>query len=184
MKVVIVYESMYGNTHLVADEIGAGFAAALQPAEVQVAVVPVGAATAALIGGADLLVVGGPTHVHGMTRASTRSAAVDAAHKPDADLVVDPDAEGPGLRDWFDELARITCRAAAFDTRIDAPPVLTGRAAKGIAKRLRDHGCTLVVEPESFLVTKDSHLKDHEQERARAWGAALAASVRALHPAV
>jgi hypothetical protein len=32
----------------------------------------------------------------------------------------------------------------------------------------------LVIEPESFLVTKDNHLEPGEPERARAWGAHLA----------
>ena len=73
--------------------------------------------------------------------------------------------------------------AAAFDTRIDAPAALTGRASKGIAKRLRRCGFSLVVEPESFLVDKHNRLVDGEEERARAWGAALAATTLGAHAA-
>jgi hypothetical protein len=140
---------------------------------------PVHEATTDALDGVDLLVVGGPTHVHGMTRASTRKAAADAAAKPEADLVLDPDAEGEGLREWFDEAGALPHAAAAFDTRIDASAMVTGRASKGIAKRLHRHGCALVLEPESFLVTKQNHLLDHESEHARAWGAALAAAMQA-----
>jgi menaquinone-dependent protoporphyrinogen IX oxidase len=171
MKTVVIYESMYGNTHLVADAIAEGLRDTGE-----VLVVPVDEAKAALVEEADLVVVGGPTHAHGMSRASTRQAALTAAEKPGSDLVVDPDAEGPGLRDWFATLEWMSGRAAAFDTRIDAPPVLTGRASKGIARMLRHHGFTLMAEPESFLVTKATHLAADEQKRARDWGVQLAAT--------
>lgn len=169
MKIVVVYESMYGNTHLIADAIGKGVEEAGD-----VTVVPVGRADAAALDGADLVVVGGPTHVHGMTRESTRKAAVEAAEKPDSDLVMDPDAEGEGLRDWFDALGSLTTRAAAFDTRMEGPVSFTGRASKGIAKRLTKHGCTLIADPQSFLVTKDNHLEEHEEGHAVEWGVHLA----------
>jgi hypothetical protein len=173
MRAVVVYESMFGNTHLVADAIGAGLR---EGGAEEVTVVPVGDATAASPATADLLVVGGPTHAHGMSWASTRKAAVEQAEKPASGLDLDPDAEGPGLRDWFDEMPPLGVGAAAFDTRIDATPALTGRASKGIAKRLRKHECTLVAEPESFLVTKENHLLPDEEAHARAWGARLAAA--------
>lgn len=167
MRVVIVYESMYGNTHEIADHVAKGMT------EDDVVVTSVHGADEALLDGADLLVVGGPTHVHGLTSKRSREAAAEAAARDD-DLEMDPDAEGPGLRDWFHELPRrVTGRAAAFDTRIDASPALTGRASKGIARRLARHGYDLVVEPESFLVDKESRLLDGEAERAERWGAAL-----------
>jgi len=168
MRTVVVYESMYGNTHLVADEVAAGIRDVTGP---EVVVVPVDEADAARLDGIDLLVVGGPTHVHGMTRESTRKAAVEAADKEGSGLTVDPDAEGPGLREWFDALGDLSVRAAAFDTRMDAPAAVTGRASKGIGKRLRRHGCALVVQPQSFLVTKQNRLVDHEAAHARDWGA-------------
>lgn len=176
MKAVVVYESMYGNTHLVAGEIGKGLGS-----EAEVVVVPVEKAGGELLAGADVVVVGGPTHVHGMTRASTRKAAVDAARKPKSGLELDPDAEGPGLREWFDASGHLPARSAAFDTRIDAPAVVTGRASKGIAKRLRRHGSTLVAEPESFLVTKENHLLPDEAAHARQWGRRLATAMTGGH---
>jgi hypothetical protein len=69
--------------------------------------------------------------------------------------------------------------AAAFDTRIDGPALLTGRASKGIGRRLAHLGYDLVADPESFLVDKQNHLQPGEAERAVAWGAALALSLAA-----
>lgn len=168
MRALVVFESMYGNTHTIADRIADG----LRPA-FDVTVCAVADATATLVAASDLVVVGGPTHVHGMSSSTSRRAAVDALAKDDT-LVLDEDAEGPGLRDWFDKLGEQPVAAVAFDTRIDAPPVLTGRASKGISKRLRKHGFRVVADPESFLVDKQSHLLDGEEDRARAWGATLA----------
>jgi hypothetical protein len=72
---------------------------------------------------------------------------------PDSVLTAEPGALGPGLREWFDTLAKHTVKAAAFDTRLHGPTVLTGRASKGIAHALRAHGFDLAAAPESFLVT-------------------------------
>ena len=172
MRAVVVYESMYGNTHLVADAIAAGLAD-----EFEVEVVSVHDATADVLDGAVLLVVGGPTHAHSMSRASTRASAAEDAAKPEKHLELDPDAYGDGLREWFDTLDRLGGAAAAFDTRVDMPAALSGRASKAIAKHLDRQGCRLVAEPESFLVTRDSHLEPQEVERATGWGRRLAASV-------
>ena len=171
MRAVVVYESMFGNTHTVADHIARGMGVG-----VDVAVVPVEGASASLVADADLVVVGGPTHVHGMSTKTSRSGAKDTAAS-DEELELDPDAEGAGLRDWFGGLDGDDTPAAAFDTRVDAPAALTGRASKGIARRLRHHGFVLVAEPESFLVDKSNHLIAAEDDRAETWGAALAATL-------
>src|SRR3954464_566988 len=113
MSALVVYESMYGNTHEVADAIGRGLAT-----ECGVTLVPVGEAVPSLVDGADLLVVGGPTHVHGMSRESTRQSAITDASKGDHHLEIDPDAAGEGLREWFDHLGELRGWSAAFDTRV------------------------------------------------------------------
>jgi menaquinone-dependent protoporphyrinogen IX oxidase len=169
MKAVVIYESMYGNTHVIANAIGEGFRA-----HGEAVVVPVDEAGAELVGSADVVVIGGPTHAHGMSRAVTRKSAADAAAKPGSDLVLDPDADDQGLREWFESAAQIVTTAAAFDTRVSLPAAVSGRAAKGIARNLRRHGATLIAEPESFFVTKENHLEPDEETRARAWGAQLA----------
>ena len=172
MRAVVVYESMYGNTHQVADAIGAGLKSAFD-----VSVVPVSEVSAAVLADADLVVVGGPTHAHGMSRASTRKAAVEAADKPVGGLKVEPDAAGPGLREWFDSLGHYEVKAAAFDTKMHGPAALTGRASRGVTRLLRAHGFDVVAEPESFLVTKQDRLDPEETTRARDWGTKLAAGI-------
>ena len=172
MRAVVVYESMYGNTHMVAEAIGAGLSTVFD-----VNVVPVAQASLEVLADADLVVVGGPTHAHGMSRPSTRKAAVEAANKPVGGLTVEPDALGPGLRDWFGSLGRYPVKAAAFDTRVHGPAALTGRASKGVARLLREHGFDVAAEPESFLVTKQDRLEPQETARAREWGTRLAAGI-------
>jgi hypothetical protein len=169
MKVVVVYESLYGNTRQIAEAVAEGLGEA---ADVELH--PVAETAPADVEGADLLVVGGPTHVHGMSSKRSREGAVeDAKKKPDAQL--QPDVSGPALRDWFDGLGTAPGgRAAAFDTRLDKPKVITGSASKGIAQRLRRHGYQ-VVGDESFIVTgSPGPLLEGERERAREWGKALA----------
>jgi flavodoxin len=170
MRSLVVYESMYGNTHLIAEAIGRGLAGA-GPVDV----VPVGQASPELLEPADLVVVGGPTHAHGMTRESTRKGAAEALDKPDNTLTLDPDAAGEGLREWFDGLADVRAAAAAFDTRFEMAAALTGRASRGINKRLKKHGFDVVADPESFFVERDSSaLEAGEESRAEAWGESLA----------
>jgi hypothetical protein len=170
MKAVVIYESMYGNTHLIADAVASGLSV-----YGEVEVMPVARVDQARVAEADLVVVGGPTHVHGMSRPRTRRAAVAAANKEGSQLHLDPDAEGDGLDEWFHTLdkKKPTAVAAAFDTRMPGPPTVTGRASKRIARLLRRHGFTLVTEPESFVVTKDNHLDTAEERHARSWGMEL-----------
>ena len=169
MRALVIYESMYGNTHTVARAIGRG----LEPAA-DVSVLAVNHVDADQIEQADFVVVGGPTHAHGMTRDTTRKAAIGAAHEPGSELELDPDAEGEDLRQWFDTVQGDGTRAAAFDTRVDISAALSGRASKGISKRLRHRGFVEVLRPESFLVSKDNVLLAGEEDRAEQWGQELA----------
>ncbi len=181
MRALVVYESMFGNTHAVAQHIAEGIAMIFDTT-----VVSVHDATPALTTGAALVVVGGPTHVHGMSSARSRAGAADqAAH--DGDLDLDSDAFGTGLRDWFDDLADQAGAdhlAAAFDTRVRASALLTGQASRGIAKRLRAHQFDLVVDGGSFFVDKSNHLEDGEVDRATEWGHAVAKAAQAAAAAV
>lgn len=169
MNVVVAYESMYGNTRQIAEAIAAGLG---DLGEVQVVSVNHGDTEAA--GGADVLVVGGPTHIHGLATEMSRKGVAKAAEE-EGDVVLEPGAaDGPGLRKWLAERAGEGRPAAAFDTRIDRSPVLTGSAARGIAKRLRRRGYELITDPESFFVEDtEGPLADGELDRARAWGESL-----------
>lgn len=168
MRALVIYESMYGNTHLIASSIAEGLRD-----HAETAVAPVEEADVTLVGGADLIVVGGPTHAHGMSHAGTRKGAVTASERPGSTPTLDPDSAGPGLREWFSSLGPVTIGAAAFDTRFDLPAAFTGRASKGIARKLRHHGATLISDPQSFFVTNENHLEPGEECGARVWGAHL-----------
>ena len=173
MRAIVVYESMYGNTHTIAEAVADG----LRRSTPDVAVVPVGKASAELMQSADVVVVGAPTHVHGMSRPSTRASAVEAANKPETQLTLDADAHGLGVRDWLAVIGPSTALAAAFDTRMPGPSAFTGRASHAIDRHLRRHGFGRIAAPESFLVDKQNHLLPGESDRAREWGNALAATV-------
>ena len=79
MKITIVHESMFGNTHEVAAAIGDGVREARPDADVEC--VPVVEAAPELIKSTDLLIVGGPTHIRGMTSGFTRKMGVSAEKK-------------------------------------------------------------------------------------------------------
>ncbi len=178
MHVVVVFESMMGNTRELAEAIADGFRATPgvevtctsgadlldDPVEV----------------GADLLVVGAPTHFLGMPGERTRHLWVEGQAKaergrPRAD--VEPEAANaaqPGVREWVDQLPEAPrgSLAAAFDTRLDKP--LAGGAAPRIARRLRHAGYDMVVDPEGFIVEDmEGPLRPGELERARAWAATV-----------
>jgi hypothetical protein len=174
MKITIVYESMFGNTHEVAQAIGDGVREAEPDADVEC--VPVGDASPELIKSTDLLIVGGPTHIRGMTSGFSRKIGVSGEEKVEAAggpaHELEEDAEGPGVREWFDGLpkGKDGGQAAAFDTRL--PSALAGGASRGIARRLRRHGYHLVSDPEGFVVD-DAYgpLRAGEINRAKEWGA-------------
>jgi hypothetical protein len=171
MKVLVIYESMYGNTAAVASAIADGIARSGVEAHAR----PVTEVRPTQAAEADLLILGGPTHAHGMSRPSTRNTA--AADNENA--IAQPTVT-PGLRDWIAGLPRGNGRpAAAFDTRIDKPVLLTGSAAKGIRRRLEHRGYHLVFDPESFFVSTDNSLLDGEIEHAMRWGIAAAAATAA-----
>jgi len=171
MRALVVYESVYGNTHRIADQIGSGLGPTFE-----VSVEQASRVTVAEIVAADLLVVGSPTHVHGLPSRRSREAAARGAGRPSANPALDPDATSVGVREWLRDLAPLGGKpAAAFDTRYGGPALLTGRAAKGIARLLRHRGGRLIVVPESFIVDKQNRLATSEAERAEAWGRALAA---------
>src|SRR6516225_9376874 len=162
MNALVVYESMYGNTAA----IGEAIAAALREEGAEVEAKLVSKVEPEQTRDVDLLVVGGPTHVHGMSRSSTRkTAAAD-----EKNTFAEPTLE-PGLRTWLARLPEGAGRlAAAFDTRIDKPLILTGSAAKGIGRGLKERGFHLATEPECFLVSTQNQLLDGELERAATWG--------------
>lgn len=166
MRSLIVYESMYGNTRQVAEAIAEGCRQAGEATAVRACDCDPHA-----LAGADLVVLGGPTHAWSMSRPRTRQAAITNAKPENPPVEAQPDESG--IRELLDRLPRLTGLAAAYDTRIAAPAALTGRASAGIARRLRRAGVRLVAEPRSFLVSRGSRLRPGQLEQARAWGVRL-----------
>jgi flavodoxin I len=148
MNAMVVYDSVFGNTEQVARAIGAAIGDGV-PVEVR----PI-AEVGVIPAGLDLLVVGGPTQGHGVD---------------------------PALKAFLDGLPTEAVRGVAvgaFDTRFRWPELLTGSAARGIAKRLEGKGARLLAEPESFFVEhKDGPLAEGELGRAASWARSLAAAV-------
>jgi Flavodoxin len=172
MQALVIFESIYGNTRAIAEAVAEGLRESgeatvrshdqIDPAD---------------LSAADVLVVGAPTHMHGLPTNFSREMAAKASEEEGAPL--DPCATAePGIRSWLSEQSGDGRAAAAFDTRADKSPALTGSAARGIGKRLRRRGFQLGTDPESFFVDDaEGPLADGELERARDWGRTLANSI-------
>jgi flavodoxin len=107
MKSVVIYDSQYGNTQALAEAIAAELKMA---GAVEVENARTG--TVELPSDLGLLVVGGPTQAHGMTRPLRTRLDSFTSHRLDG------------------------VAAATFDTRARGPRFLTGAASRGIARRL------------------------------------------------
>ena len=146
MKTLVVYDSVYGNTEIVARAIGDAL-----PGEVQV--LRLGQVNAGDLEAVDLLIIGSPTHGALPTEAAQRLL----------ERIESPVREGARAA-TFD--TRLTWK---FLERWG------GFAAPKMADTLRGKGWTLVVEPGGFFVKglKKGPLKRGEAERAAAWASAL-----------
>ena len=141
MQALVVYESTYGNTEMIARAVGE---ALTQYAAVVVK--PVGDVTAGDVRGVNLLVVGGSTQRRGLS--------------PQMHAWLDSLATG-SLRGVI---------AVAFDTRYRLPSLISGSAAHGIVKRLQRLGAEVFLPVESFYVEgREGPLIDGELERAARW---------------
>lgn len=151
MKVLIIYDSVFGNTEKIAQAIGNSLSSKENVETLRVSEVK----PEQLIG-LELLIVGSPTRVFKPTK-----AIMNFLNKIPLN----------GLKG---------VKVAAFDTRISTTDVnsrllnilvkLFGYAAKPIADKLEKKGGSLIIPPEGFFV-KDSEgpLKDGELERAADW---------------
>lgn len=149
-----MYASRSGNTRRVAEEIGR---ALRERGEVQLFEV---ADAPSVLLAADLVILGSPTEGHSVA-------------KPMAAYLARMKRESVAGKS-----------AAAFDTRLHWPRLLSGSAAEGIAKRLRVAGAEVVVAPESFIVNSKPELEPGELERAGNWARDVAAAVEQSTPAL
>lgn len=167
---VVVYESMFGNAEKIARAIAEGLSEHLD-----VEVIAARDAPLELGSGLRLLVVGGPNHALGMPRPATRDSAADRGAE-----VADTSS---GLHEWLDRTTLVgVIHAAAFDTRLDHPRLLTAldHASRTEEKLLRRLGATLAAPAEHFhVVDAKGPLAAGEEDRARQWGRSLAAVVSA-----
>ena len=148
MKSLVVYVTHKGNTQQVAEAV----ADVLREHGIADAL-PFDEAPSIVEADVDLFVIGGPTEGHGMT---------------------------PEERAYLDRLEAATLRGravAVFDTRINWPRLLSGSAADGVAKRLREFGARVIEPQGSFIVNSQPALLSGELHRAREWAAAIAAEV-------
>ena len=175
MKVMIVFESMYGNTRHIADAIGSGF-----DDGDDVRIEFLGSVDPASLD-ADLLVVGGRTGVHCLTTPTKWRAAVEAVGQDPTLMLKQATYDAP-LHEWLYALPNAWAFAAAFDTRLDAPMPPTGHASAMIARSLTQRGYRLITEPQSFFIDHESTLIDGELERARRWGEELSAEMHDADP--
>jgi hypothetical protein len=161
MRVLVVFETMFGNTKQVAESIASGLSSVAE-----VTIQDVRDAPPEIPADVAALVVGGPTHTFSMSRQSTRQEA--AGRGAAADGV------GQGIREWLHALAdrRQPIVFAAFDTRVDMP-LMPGAASRSASRYARKRGFR-VLEPQSFLVEGyEGPLVAGEVERAERWGEGL-----------
>jgi hypothetical protein len=148
----------------VADAIAAG----AEATGAEVGVTPVADAPHEIDPAVTLLVVGGPTHAFSMTRPKTRAEAHTKYGAPPGD--------DSGIREWIDHASpRPDLPVVTFDTRVQVKWV-PGSAAKSAASSLKGHGFGHAQRGPTFFVEGvEGPLVAGELDRARAWGADLAA---------
>jgi hypothetical protein len=162
MKIMIVFESMFGNTESVARAIADGLHSTNE-----VEVIGVADAPSEIGPDVGLLVLGGPTHAFGMSRPGTRD---DARRQGD----LRSDAQKLGIREWLERVrfASPQTAVAVFDTRLRT--AFAGSAARAARRRLQRLGRLTIVPPMGFIVAGvPGPLVDGEVDRARTWGAQL-----------
>ena len=146
VKMLLVYDSTYGNTEKIAQSIDEVIGGQLHHA---------GEADPSDLTSLDLLIVGSPTHAF---RATTPVQTFIKRIPRDALTGVDVAAFDTRMH------ASDVGMALRFFMKIG------GYAAPRIAKALTKKGGTLVVQPEGFFVTdKEGPLKEGELERAAGW---------------
>jgi len=154
MKVLVVYDSVFGNTEKVA--LAMGDALKVQG---EVTVSGIGQMTSAQLAGVDLLIMGSPTRGF---------AATEPVMKFLAEL---PENSLKGIK------------AAAFDTRMDPKSIpfwFRGMVARGgyadkpIQENLKKKGAQIAAPSMGFIVKgQEGPLNEGELERAAAWARSL-----------
>lgn len=173
MKVVIVFESMFGNTAALAADVMAG----LEDAGADIALADVSSAQQLLLKGCDLLILAAPTHALTLSRPQSRADAVKRG--------ADPDQAATGLREWLSTLDAALPPTgkrpliAVFDTRVSKVRHWPGSAAGSIARILKKSGYAVADRKSFYVEGITGPLVAGEQARALDWGRGLAGLVAA-----
>jgi flavodoxin len=155
MKILVIYDSVFGNTEKIAQAIGTAVSTKKDAVVKRVAEV-----NSEDLQGLDLLLVGSPTRGFRPTEAIAaflKNLSVGAVQN---------------------------VKAAVFDTRIPIDSIKPaifrsivkkgGYAAPVMAKELEKKGATVITEPEGFFVKgSEGPLLEGELERAAAWAEAF-----------
>jgi hypothetical protein len=161
MKVVVVYESLWGNTAAIAKAIAEGIGP-------ETRALTTDEAAGAEIAGVDLIVAGAPVIAFGLLSERSR----DSVRANPGKAPSPPELSHPLLRSWLERLPKGHGRAAAFETGLWWSP---GGASSVIMKGLERAGYRPFTKPIRFSVKgKYGPLREGELERARLWGAKLA----------
>lgn len=154
MKIVVVYGSRFGH----AASIGEAIAEGARTAGADVVAGSPGTVSLRALQGADLVVIGAPTHGSGI---------------PEAGVLERFAPDQRALGSWIDDLDLSAEVAAAFDTRWANHMWLTGSAAKWIERRLTRNGFRIGSRQSFFVEYPGGPLAKGELSRARAWGRML-----------
>src|SRR3954466_3737732 len=95
MRALVVYESMYGNTKEVATAVADGLSTRMP-----VQLTEVAAAPTVIADDIALLVVGAPTHGHGMSKDASRKSAAERSSIDEPPVI----SRDVGLREWLESL--------------------------------------------------------------------------------
>ena len=168
--VLVAYESLFGATRRIAEAVAEG-AAESAPVDCR----SIHEVDASDVAGRALLVLGAPTHGRSLPTAQTRAEGERWTEYRYRGRRLEPAATTDGMREWLARVPLTGLRVAVFTTRADLPWVLSGSATTDLARLARRAGGVPVARAFDARVDERGRLLDGELDRARAWGARLAA---------
>lgn len=172
MKAVIVYESEFGATRLVAQAIEMGLGERMHTELLNVHDTAHFSAART-----DLVVVGAPTHGRGIPTADSRLDGETQRHQPFRSDHLEPDALHTGVREWLASIELDGSWCASFTTRAHMSVLLSGSAGPAILRALRRAGGVKLAPPVAFLIEKNGALAANELRYAQDWGRQLGAAM-------
>ena len=160
MKVIVVYESHWGNTAAVARAIEEGFGPEAQALTTD-------EAAPTIVADADLIIAGAPVMAFNLPSDRMLATLAGGTKAP-----TPPDLSHPSMRLWLDRLPVGQGRSAQFETGLRWSP---GGATGAITRKLEEAGFRRLTKARRFVV-KGSYgpLRAGELERAKDWGKDLA----------